>query len=239
MEVTNNRANGNFFRFFPPEIRNMVYRYVFSGVSIYFITERKCFYCRPNVISSPPNALALIRACRQTRWEIGNMWLRSVLFNFQSSALMFKTLRHLPNHIISEIRHICVDDYRIDRNPPVYQFLESALSLLQGLQLDRLTVLGTRCPYHSYNWLKDLLKNTSGWKELNFATRIADLSAWIHDLGIEGDIGSYWQRELDDRDGETTTPLVKAYQLVNAQVPVSPSHIEFEKVSDSRTLQSL
>ncbi|TRX99051.1 hypothetical protein FHL15_000393 [Xylaria flabelliformis] len=162
-------------------------------------------------------------------------------------------LRHLTDDTISEIRHVCVDDYRIDRDPLVYQFLALALGLLQGLHIDRLAVLGTRYPYNSYDWLEGLLENTSGWKELNFVTRNADLSAWIHDvikqvpitafrcskLGIEGDICSYWQRELDDRDGEMTTPLVRAHRLVNARVPVSPSHTEFEKVSDSQTLQSL
>ncbi|KAI1740797.1 hypothetical protein F4680DRAFT_447652 [Xylaria scruposa] len=238
MEVTNNRAHCSFFRSFPPEIRNMVYGYVFSGVSITFINERKCFFCRPNVRSSPPNALAFIRACRGTRWEIGTMWLRSVLFSFESSALMFKTLRHLPKKTISEIRHACVGDYWVEQNPG-YHFLPTTLDLLPGLQLDRLTVLGITSSYQSYELFDNLLEGTNGWKELNYTIGPGGLSAWMRKSGIEGDICSYWQRELNNGYGERTTPLVKAYRIGNPQVPVPPSHLKFEKVSDFPALQSL
>ncbi|KAI0549307.1 hypothetical protein F4679DRAFT_595933 [Xylaria curta] len=238
MEVTNNRANCSFFRSFPPEIRNMVYGYVFSGVLITFVNERKCFYCRPDIKSSPPNALALVRACRGTRWEIGTMWLRSVLFSFQSAAVMFRTLRHLPKNTISEIRHVCVGDCR-EESTPCYHFLPTTLDLLPGLQLDRLTVLGFSSSYEGYELFNNLLESTNGWKELNYTIGPGGLSAWMQKSGIEEDICSYWQRELNKEYGERTTPLVKAYRMVDPQVPAPPSHLNFEKVFDFPTLQSL
>jgi hypothetical protein len=93
-----------------------------------------------------PNALAILRTCRQINQEAGAFWLRHVLFNFERPEDLLDKLSILPPTTLSQIRHL-----RTSRRPLMLQPIGYdddvycrhvwALKLLPGLRLDRLTVL--------------------------------------------------------------------------------------------------
>lgn len=94
----NAQGKSIFFSRPPQEIRDEIYRHVWSGTRLSFGSQ-----IRPG-----SNSLALRGTCRRMRFEIGDKWLRYTLFDFGGPSIMFYKLAPLPIETISKIRHVRV-----------------------------------------------------------------------------------------------------------------------------------
>ena len=132
----------------PQEIRDEIYANVFCSTRLAF-GERALgrINSRRVVSSARGTALALLRTCRRTQDEIGVSWLPKVLFHFEDPESLLNKLAIIPITTRKQIRHV-----RVSGNPlmiswdddDVYYRTAQALKLLPGLELDTLTILGTR-----------------------------------------------------------------------------------------------
>lgn len=89
---SNEPSTSMFLRLLPPEIRLMIYDYVFLRA----------------VTTGQPgdHTLALRRTCRFIENEIDNRWLRFVYFKFDTALAWNRALTNLPKETVSQIRYI-------------------------------------------------------------------------------------------------------------------------------------
>ncbi|KAI1300570.1 hypothetical protein F5Y03DRAFT_225317 [Xylaria venustula] len=205
IKESNAQSNSLFFSHLPQEIRDEVYRQVFSNTRLTFAAS-----VRPK-----ENSLALLRTCRRIRFEIGNTWLRYVLFNFGNPMDMVSKLGFLPIDIISEIRYIRVYDHYPIISWRSFYYNSLDLYPISGLQLDRLTVISGGRSDRSYYWINHLIEFGDGWKELHYIHytlhMLAFESSWSSEIHREPQ-PSHWQQVLEDRDTKLTKPLITIYQ---------------------------
>jgi hypothetical protein len=170
-----------------------------------------------------PNALAILRTCRQIKEEAGALWLGHILFNFENPEFLLDKLSTLPSATLSKIRHIRTGarlmtllPVRLDSFYSVAHYrLVWALKLLPGLCLDKLTVPGPTYGSLAYETLEELIKYGNGWRELHFITRDSAM------LGITNNHmpkhqpkpqPSTWNEILCQRDGANSGASVTIYR---------------------------
>lgn len=176
-----------------------------------------------------PNALAILRTCRQINQEAGAFWLGNVLFSFEHAEDLLDKLSILPPTTLSQIRHLRTSARPLMLQPigyyhDVYYRLAWALKLLPGLRLDRLTVRGWSRGELCYDTLDTLIKYGNGWRELRFIT----LNSAMHQLterDIWGEIDwprpqpSAWEEILRQRDGADSGASITIYRSIQSDAP--------------------
>ncbi len=127
------------FRRLPQEVRDHIYTQLFSSTRFRF-GERQTSRTDIVKIRPAPNGLALLRACRRANLEIGDSWLRHVLFCFENTEAMLNKLSALPADTLSKIRRMRLSSDTLLLTYPegdfVFHRLASVFKLLPGLQLD-------------------------------------------------------------------------------------------------------
>ncbi|KAI0541563.1 hypothetical protein GGR58DRAFT_498063 [Xylaria digitata] len=209
-KMTDQQSGSIFFRSFPQEIRDEIYRHHFSEIILSFSEE-----------SGPSqNSLALLKTCRQMRWEIGHRWIHYVHFNFATYFAMRDKLFTLSTYTISEIRYVRVhlgfSRGRCSLAFTTITLLEIIEQLLH-LQLDRLTILGDMAPRVAFGIIEDLVANGDGWKELHFIRRYSERFSGpkrlLHTRLLEElrPQALRWYQILENRDGSLTNPSIAVY----------------------------
>jgi len=221
-----------FFQRLPQEIRDKIYTYFFTTVRLASGWTRTWGNASVRVKPRPEsNHLALLRTCRRSRNETGELWLGQVLFSFEDPLTMAEKLGALPGRTLAKIRHVRVRGTELYvRGPPLVfrppaersrTLLGFFLERLPGLQLDQLTVLGGRYGYcDSLGGFQPdgLIQTSNGWKTLRYISPSTILvedrlpRAQGHD--DERPPQTYrelWQNLLDVRDGRPSKPSVAVY----------------------------
>ncbi|KAK7531428.1 uncharacterized protein J3D65DRAFT_637579 [Phyllosticta citribraziliensis] len=223
----------------PQELRDKIYLAVFSSTRLSSFTA--------------PNALALLRVCQRIHSEIGNTWLKQVLFNFETPEAMLNRLANIPMEKRTLIRHMRVSDGPLVLSfgdEDVFYRIYAALQLLPGLKLDRLTVLTGRVLKVAYESLDRLIKVSSGWKELYFISHTSMLLGYQTEPDplaqdpyyyMRKPQPSSWQRQLEARDGSLSNPSVAVYRTkstaFNGAILDPEKRVSFEqKLPSSQTL---
>lgn len=206
------------FQRLPQELRDYIYRLLFSNTRFMFDTHWE------GRVRPAPNGLALLRACRRARLEIGNSWLDHVLFCYGSCEDMLDHLSGLPAETLSLIRHARVGttDLEISKEPGVYYTLVSVLKFLTGLQLDELTVLDMAVDEPvSYNSITRLIVESSGWKTLRYICGTSGVIGFtsrsynfLHPEPryLRKPQPMHWQMLMERRDGVASSPSVTIYR---------------------------
>ncbi|KAK4139489.1 uncharacterized protein C8A04DRAFT_15821 [Dichotomopilus funicola] len=237
-EKINPAGNGNvnpqkessFYRRLPQEIRNLVWVQLFSStrIAVGFIEYPVSKFLD---VTPAPNSLAALRICRRARLEIGDSWLRHILFYFPGLHTMYKRLSVLPVETITKLRHVRMSGEKFlfpceGRNKTHCRYsIFDALRRLPGLQLDQLTILGGSWSGCNYMDLLSLIELGDGWKTLRYLDRSSEL------LGFRGktrgwtpDGESRWQpqpsglkRILEKRDGIASAPSVTIYRATESR----------------------
>ncbi|KAJ9217308.1 hypothetical protein DTO166G4_939 [Paecilomyces variotii] len=153
-------ASSSRFLNLPPELRYEIYKFVFSSTILNF-------YFRINTNRHKTfKRLALLLTCRQVHSEIGSLWVRLALFNFERIDVMMETLAKLPEATLSQVRYARTlgnsailhtpvvdhddhnddgfDDVSISNSEMVLPWecsITLAMKLLPTLRLRRLTIL--------------------------------------------------------------------------------------------------
>jgi hypothetical protein len=217
------------FQRVPQEIRDNIYALLFSTRVTFGarrVTSTSTVWIKP-----APNGLAILRACRRTKLEIGDSWLSRLLFCFEDPYTMLDRLTVLPRDTLSKIRHLRISGdrlvYMIWGGDDEYYYLDGMLKLLPGLQLDQLTVLGTRDFAVSYETLLGLFYDSAGWKTLRFISPHSLLVGFPGPLRPENHQDAsdeeamryrfrrshrLWQSILEGRDGLDSSPSVTVYR---------------------------
>jgi hypothetical protein len=178
-------------------------------------------------IRPEPNGLAIIRTCQAAHDEIGDSWLRQVLFDFEESQTMLDTLVPSPRELIGKIRHMRVSTMPLllsTMDDDTFYRVPAALRFLAGLQLDVLYVhddIFTRVPEVTYKTFDDLVHTGDGWKELHFISKDSAMFAY----GEHPDSGHYyrraplpahWNQILSERAGDVNTlPTVSIHRTLS------------------------
>ncbi|KAH6621581.1 hypothetical protein B0J18DRAFT_230704 [Chaetomium sp. MPI-SDFR-AT-0129] len=224
----NPQMDSPFFQRLPPEIRDLVWVQVFSSTRIAVgYLEFPLFHFAK--VKPARHSLAALRVCRRARLEIGDCWLRHVRFDFPGIQTMFKKLSVLPVDTLTNLRHVRVsgEQYLRAGNGPdktrYFYNIDCALSRLPGLQLDQLTILGSR-GWSNYIDLLGLIQFGNGWKTLRYLDRSsallgsrADTGTGVNDWGLMDEYirkpqPSSWKHTLEERDGISSSPSVTIYR---------------------------
>lgn len=216
------------FQRLPQKIRDHIWTQLFYSTRFTF-GERTTGRIGRVKIKPAPNGLALLRTCRRVQLEIGESWLRRVLFCFEDIEAMLDKLSALPVETLSKLRHMRVSGDTLMLSYPdddVYYRLASTLKLLPGLQLDQLTVLGGRGLQVNYDTLGGLIKDGNGWKTLRYICFSSAMLGFPSEHNISHptvDWGAqprywrkpqpkHWQTVIEGRDGVTSNPSVAVYR---------------------------
>ncbi|KAH6845575.1 hypothetical protein B0I37DRAFT_380586 [Chaetomium sp. MPI-CAGE-AT-0009] len=216
------------FQRVPQEIRNHVYAQLFSSTRFTFGARWTSCLSR-GFVKPAPHGLALLRTCWRARLEIGDSWLRHVLFSFEDPYTMLDKLSTLPIETLSKIRHLRVSgeqlEYTIWEEVEAYP-LAGALKLLPGLRLDQLTVIGVAEGPANYNTLSGLIEGSGGWKTLRFVSPNSAMLGFQAGWSIPSPLGDLlnhwetwrvsqpenWQAALEARDGPGSHPSVTVHR---------------------------
>ncbi|KAK7424067.1 hypothetical protein QQX98_000677 [Neonectria punicea] len=208
----------------PRELREQIYSQLFSSTRLSHGEKAAGRIGRIRVVPAA-NSLALLRTCRRVREEIGDSWLGRVLFNFEHPEALLDKFTALPHDTIQRIRQVRVRGDTIMLSYPdddVFYRLVSALKLLPGLRLDRLTVLGLPSAEVRYDTLNRLVLEGGGWKELCYISHDSALLGYAEssnpfspvqdDRYLRKPQPLHWQKALEDRDGKSSAPSVTIYR---------------------------
>lgn len=183
-------ASSSRFLNLPPELRYEIYKFVFSSTILNF-------YFRINTNRHKTfKRLALLLTCRQVHSEIGSLWVRLALFNFERIDVMMETLAKLPEATLSQVRYARTlgnsailhtpvvdhddhnddgfDDVSISNSEMVLPWecsITLAMKLLPTLRLRRLTILTPYTGELAYKGVEDLVQEGSGWREFSRVIR--------------------------------------------------------------------
>ncbi|KAJ7364620.1 hypothetical protein DFH08DRAFT_275136 [Mycena albidolilacea] len=248
MDDALNLQDGSLFIQLPPEMRVEIYSHLFFstrvtwGSNIYSLTGQRTV--------PAPNALALLRTCRQVHLEIGRTWLHQILFSFESAQEMLEKLTDIPPATRALIRHVRVSGDPLmlldeDDEGVVCYCLSQVFTILPGLALDRLTILGPyRDPEECCEMLDMLVRHGAGWKELYFLAHDSTFLAYKHHLfSFPGGADEErflrvpqpagWQRALDERDGDGAS--VEIYRATSSH----PCSVLLQPATRARFAQAL
>ncbi|KAH6626637.1 hypothetical protein B0J18DRAFT_425297 [Chaetomium sp. MPI-SDFR-AT-0129] len=224
----NPQTESSLFHRLPQEIRDCIWTQLFCSTRFTFGKTPASRIGRVN-IKPAPNGLALLRTCRRAYLEIGDSWLRQVLFCFETIETMLDKLSALSVDTLSKLRYLRVRgdtlllSYPENEDHEGYYPLVSVLKLLPGLQLDQLTILGGFVDHVSYGSLNRLIKDGNGWKTLRY---ISYSSAMLGFRSAEHLLGFWeyqtnhwrkpqpaqWQNIMESRDGAASNPSVTVYR---------------------------
>ncbi|KAM7209799.1 hypothetical protein V8F06_014820 [Rhypophila decipiens] len=218
------------FHKIPQEIRDKIYDQVFAYTRLSH-GEKPLGRINSVKVKPAPHSLALLRTCHRIKDEIGDRWLRQVLFHFEDPLDMLDKLTALPHRVISQLRHVRVRAQSIlltwpDDDDDVHYTLHYGLKLTPGLKLDVLTVMGYMPGADvQYNTLNRLIRDSDGWKELRFLSSSSKLLGYeykdyrfrgvtrdMRDLYLRKPQPADWQSVLNLRDGVETLPSVAIYR---------------------------
>ncbi|RYP48550.1 hypothetical protein DL768_005589 [Monosporascus sp. mg162] len=216
------------FQRLPQEIRDHIWTQLFYSTRFTF-GERPTGRIGRVKIKPAPNGLALLRTCRRAQLEIGDSWLRHVLFCFENIEAMLDKLSALSVDTLSKLRHMRVSGDTLMLSYPdddVFYRLVSALKLLPGLQLDQLTVLGGRGIQVNYGTLGGLIKDGNGWKTLRYICYSSAMLGFPSEHNISHPMANWeaqpeywrkpqpkhWQTVMEGRDGVASNPSVTVYR---------------------------
>ncbi|KAK4209744.1 hypothetical protein QBC37DRAFT_449742 [Rhypophila decipiens] len=217
------------FKKLPQEMRDKIYDQVFAYTRLSY-GEKSPRRLESVRIKPAPHGLALLRTCHRVKYEIGDRWLRQVLFHFEDPLVMLDKLTALPHRLISQVRHVRMrygyiflsSDRPGDEGRWFSYNLLHALKLIPGLKADVLTVMGFMLlggTGSQYDMLNILIRGSDGWKELHF------LSCSSHLLGyadkwptgyLREPQPAHWQTILNLRDGADSLPSVTIYRSKTA-----------------------
>ncbi|KAK4041665.1 hypothetical protein C8A01DRAFT_45205 [Parachaetomium inaequale] len=216
----------------PQEIRDHIYHQLFASTRFSFgrcVTGGIADF----TVKPAPNGLALLRACRRAQLEIGNSWLRHVLFCFEDAKSMLDKLSALPTRTLSMMRRMRISGDTLMLTLPddpddtkVFYRLVAVLKLLPGLRLDQLTVLGTIWHQVNYDTLDGLITDGNGWKTLRYISCSSVMLGYPsrHQLPFMRPSWTekpqswrqpqpkHWQTVLEGRDGAASGPSVTIYR---------------------------
>lgn len=244
------QESSQLFQKLPLEIRYSIYSHYFHATRLSHGLRIVASWVSLDIafIKPTPNALSLLRVCRRANEEIGDGWLKQVLFNFEEPETMLNKLTPLPTTTLSQIRHLRVREYVTILGYPndgqSYYQLASALKLLPGLQLDTLTVLrGHGDGVYSYGSLNGLIAESDGWKELHFLSYNSVLLGYGDPSGYWGLPGlprytrrpqpDTWRSVIERRDGPSSKPPVTIYRATQpnqtGSVMKENTRVQFEQ----------
>ncbi|KAH8819275.1 hypothetical protein F5884DRAFT_760127 [Xylogone sp. PMI_703] len=202
----------------PLELRREIYAQLFSSITLTF---RERF--STSKFKSVPYPLAFLSTCRQISEEIGDTWIGSVLWSFESSEGLLDRLSPLSPTRLAQIKHVRTGGKSLMLTPPdheddVYYRLVWALKLLPGLRLHQLTVLDTNHAEVDYHTLDGLIRYGDGWQELKYIARNSSMLSFPRLEMLRGD--PYWRKPqpsswidvLQERDGVDSRPSVVIYR---------------------------
>ncbi|KAL2851272.1 hypothetical protein BJX68DRAFT_266181 [Aspergillus pseudodeflectus] len=216
------------FLLLPPEVRLLVYRYLFSSTRLTHGQRPITRISATHKMMKPvPNSLAILRSCRFINREIGSSWLGQVLFAFERLHDLLEKLSSMPRPVVEQIRHIRVGSQPILLpSPPqygdsVFVRLVWALKLLPGLCLDTLTVFGDHGPDVAYITLDDLVNCGNKW---HYITGDSNMLGFRRVRSIDGVYGrmpqpSTWSRVMAERDGVDSGASVTIYRSTQTKIP--------------------
>jgi hypothetical protein len=236
----------------PRELRDKIYFCLFASTRITF-GKRNTSRITTKTMKPAPNALAILRTCRQVNQEAGPLWLGHVLFNFENPEDLLDKLSILPSITLSQIRHVRTGGRPLMLQPSgedddVYYRLVSALKLLPGLRLDKLTVLGPSGGGIAYDTLEELVKYGNGWRELHFITPnstmlgFAKMDIFVADPYWRKPQPSTWDEIVRQRDGANSGASVIVYRSTQSDAPGTVTNprtrqIFEQKLSSSKDLE--
>ncbi|KAM0153364.1 hypothetical protein ACHAQE_007694 [Botrytis cinerea] len=126
----------------PKELRDMIFDHLFDSTRLTFGHRQIRFEYRK--VLPARNALAILRVCKQMYQETSKIWINRVLFDFEDSFPLLDKFSLLPISTISQIRNVRIRMKSEEPDAPEAVEDEEqlyGLQVLQGLQLDRLTVV--------------------------------------------------------------------------------------------------
>ena len=213
----------------PRELRDEIYKHLFKSTRLTFGKR----YFQPGQdpeyvakwLKPAPNALAILRTCRQVHAETKDRWIGEVLFNFERTKDMLDKLDSLSPFKIASIRHVRVRD-KFCWIPLPEKFggysttilLHDALWLLPHLRLDTLTVLGPPGDHLPNPTLLHLIRLGHGWKELRYLAQTSEI--------LTGSSCYLWQKNwklLRDRDGANSGASITIYRAMEPELSVLDS----------------
>ncbi|KAJ9245006.1 hypothetical protein DTO169E5_1387 [Paecilomyces variotii] len=231
-------ASSSRFLNLPPELRYEIYKFVFSSTILNF-------YFRINTNRHKTfKRLALLLTCRQVHSEIGSLWVRLALFNFERIDVMMETLAKLPEATLSQVRYARTlgnsailhtpvvdhddhnddgfDDVSISNSEMVLPWecsITLAMKLLPTLRLRRLTILTPYTGELAYKGVEDLVQEGSGWRELYFVTRDSTIFGYegeedFEDACVRLPQPAVWNSILRSRDGICSEGSVTIYRTL-------------------------
>lgn len=204
----------------PQELRDKVYDFLFMSTRVTF-GARSTGRTEHKNIKPAAYSLALLRVCRQIFEETKTLWLRRLLFNFESIICLLDKLSSIPSTALSQIRHLRTRGHPLVlsfEDDDVYYRLAWALKLLPSLRLDTLTVLGSSSGIVNYDTLEGLIQHGNGWKELHYITRDSSMlgfkkqEIFMADPYWRRPQPSTWKETLLSRDGADSKVTVAVYQ---------------------------
>jgi len=223
----NTQSSSVFFHRLPQEIRDSIYAHLFSSTKFTFGYRANGHSELPDgtglvhyaTVKPEPNGLALLRACRRAKLEIGDSWLTRVQFWFTDAKAMLDRLSVPGPDTVSKIRSLTVYGKPFiltSEHHTASYTIESAFRLLPGLRLDQLTVLSSGRQCIDSATLSAFIKKGSGWKTLRYVTYDKPTFAALHELHHGAPIGESlppmgWQSNLEARDGKVSRPSVTVY----------------------------
>ncbi|CAD6440517.1 6208e4d2-1d28-40e6-bcad-cbdd176db681 [Sclerotinia trifoliorum] len=156
----------------PRELRDLVYGHLFDSTRLTFGYRQVNFQYRKVLPSR--NALAILRVCSQLYLEAGELWLKRVLFDFEDTMTLMDKFSQLPIASLKQIRNVRIRMMGDEPSPPESindEHQWRGLQVLEGLQLDRLTVVpswGTK--YNGCEDIKRFMVSSFPCKELFYFT---------------------------------------------------------------------
>lgn len=154
------------------------------------------------------SAIAIVRACRRISTEIGDKWLQQVLFQFESPLAFIGRFVKLSISTRSQIRHVRISGGALHCNGEYGEEIKNIaqlLELLPGLKLDSLTVLGNGPSGVEYDTIEELIRFSSGWKELRVMAHAFQVFSGrcsvAHSAASCQARQAHWQKALGERDG--------------------------------------
>ncbi|KAM7186034.1 hypothetical protein V8F33_012025 [Rhypophila sp. PSN 637] len=205
------------FKKLPQEMRDKIFDQVFAYTRLSF-GEKSPRPLESVKIKPAPHGLALLRTCHRVKYEIGDRWLRQVLFHFEHPLAMLDKLTALPHRLISQVRHVRVRAGDIFLDDCLVYDLRYALKLIPGLKADILTVMGFMPGAGAqYNTLNKLIRGSEGWKELHFISCSSQLLGYANRYPTIARYRrepepAHWQSVLNLRDGVDSLPSVAIYR---------------------------
>ncbi|KAF7906884.1 hypothetical protein EAF00_001162 [Botryotinia globosa] len=141
----------------PKELRDMIVEHLFDSTRLTFGHRQISSEYRK--VLPVRNALAILRVCKQMYQETSDIWISRVLFNFEDTFPLLDKFSLLPISTISRIRNVRIR--MKGEEPEAPETVEGeeqlyGLQVLQGLQLDRLTVVPGWG--HSYTGCPDIAR---------------------------------------------------------------------------------